>query len=152
MKLSGLKKSFLPIVISGIAMNSSPGIHTFLYNQSDEIEDAFVSKYVENTFSNNYTDLLARVRFNEYYKNWSTETMFASSPSTIMENRNFIEICKLGEQAVKPIAEKLREKPSHLVWAYNIIFGFKISDDPSTTISEASRLWLKYLKKQSIIE
>ena len=78
--------------------------------------------------------------------------MFASSPSAIMENRNFIEICRLGDQAMNLIAEKLKEKPSHLVWAYNIIFGFRISDNSSTTISEASRLWLKYLKRQSHIE
>ncbi len=153
MKLSEIKKSFIPIAISGITMNSNPGIHTFLYDQHDvAVEDSFISRYVENTSSNNYTQLLSKIQFNDYYKKWEREIRFASSPDEIVNNDNFIKICNLGESAIVFIAEKLKERPSYLVWAYNKIFGFKISDAPNTTISEASRLWLKHLKRQNIIE
>lgn len=89
----------------------------------------------------------SRTFFNDCLSHWKMETMFASSPEEIIGNEYFKAIVDMGTVAVPFIAEELKRKPSHLVWALNAIYGTKISDDPQTTISKACELWLERIAR-----
>lgn len=142
--------TLVPIVISGLTLSSNTDQQTFRYNDivdnNIKIEDKHTLNHLNMSQEGTYTSLLTKIKFKEYLENWNLNTMFISSPNQIIEDQNFLEIVKLGYSAIPFIMEELEEKPSFLVWALNTIFGFKISDDPNTTIIEASRMWLRYLK------
>jgi len=148
MKILNLK-DFLPLAVSTVAI--VPGFYnqTFKYSDFDQkdiqIMDEYTQNHLNSTLETSYTDLLVKVKFKNHLEKWKLKTRFLSSPNKIVENKDFQEIIKIGEPVVKFIVEELDEEPSYLVWALNIIYGFKISDDPSTTIPEASKKWIRYL-------
>jgi len=149
MKLLNLN-NLAPIVISSLAFTPNMNYQTFKYNDiadnNIKIEDKNTLNHLNIAQESTYTSLLTKIKFKEHLENWNLNTMFLSSPNQIIEDSDFKEIVKLGYSAVPFIIEELEEKPNFLVWALNLIFGYKISDDPSTTIVEASRMWLKFLK------
>ena len=63
------------------------------------------------------------------------------------EQRN--EIVYAKKEAVPYIVERIKEKPSNLMWALNLIYGKKISDKKSLTITEACKLWVEEIEKQT---
>jgi len=79
--------------------------------------------------------------------NWKEKTMFLSSTKSIIEDEDFQAIVAMGESAVSYIISEIENNPSTLVWALNLIFNKKITDNPYTTITEACKLWVKELKK-----
>jgi hypothetical protein len=85
--------------------------------------------------------------FDMHLKQWKEKTMFLSSTKSIIENEDFKTIVAMGKSAVPYIINEIENTPSALVWALNIIFNRKISDNPDTTITEACKLWVKELKK-----
>lgn len=64
----------------------------------------------------------------------------------IVNQDDFKGIVSMGYDAVPFILEVIDSKPSTLVWALNVIFNHKISDNPQTTVSKACKLWIKALK------
>ncbi len=81
------------------------------------------------------------VAFNELYDKWLNETMFCSSAIEIIENEHFQRIVKMKENAVPFILEKIRIKPSIIVWALYLIF--EMEDKNGLSIEEASKSWLE---------
>lgn len=143
-------KDFLPLAISGIAVAAFSQTETFKYNDfvqnNIEFRNEFTRNHLNRTAESTYSDLLIKYKFQNHLKQWKSKTRFISSPIKIVEDEDFKKIVKIGEPVVKFIIQELKEEPSYLVWALNIIYGFKISEDPSTTIPEASRMWIRYLK------
>jgi len=141
---------FFPLVISGLTIATSPMVQTFKYNDLDQnniqIKNENTQKHLNKTIESSYTDLLTKMKFIEHFEKWKNETKFLSSPNRIVENINFQEIIGIGAPVVKYIVEELHEEPSCLVWALNFIYGFKISDASTTTIREATKMWIRYLK------
>jgi len=142
-------KDFIPLAFSGLAVASTSQSETFKYNelvQNDmEFKDEITRNHLNSSSESTYSDLLLKYKFNEHLKKWKAKTRFVSSPNRIVDNEDFKKIVELGQPIVKYIVEELKEEPGYLVWALNMIYGFKISDDPSTTIPEASRLWVRFL-------
>ena len=68
----------------------------------------------------------------------------------IIEDINFQSILSLGEQVVPLILNNIEIEPSQLVWALNIITGRKISNNPTISITDSCKRWIKY-SKQNII-
>ena len=79
--------------------------------------------------------------------NWEKKTLFLSSTKAIIENADFQAIVAMGYSAVPFIIEEIDNKPSTLVWALNLIYNRKVTDNPNITIPEACKLWVKELKK-----
>ncbi|MFA5618580.1 MAG: hypothetical protein WDK95_17350 [Syntrophorhabdaceae bacterium] len=85
--------------------------------------------------------------FETHLMNWEKKTKFLSSVKSIIENEDFQAIVSMGYSAVPYIIEEIENKPSTLVWALNLIYDRKITNDPNTTISEACNLWIQEIKK-----
>jgi hypothetical protein len=111
------------------------------------IQDNSISDYYKSIESNFYDGILTRLKFEEHLRNWEKKTMFHSSISKIVGDRDFQSIVVMGLEAVPFILLNLEQKPSHLVWALNLIFNTKISKNPNITVTEACKLWIKKLTK-----
>jgi hypothetical protein len=85
-------------------------------------------------------------KFYNYLSEWENATMFFSNSDQIISEENFKNIVDMGTDAVPLIIDEIDKNPSTLVWALNLIYGEKISDNPHTTIPEACKLWVKKLK------
>lgn len=143
-----------PIILSaGLIISGTT--FPFLYNEKDlkeedpkaTVQNVETSRYINDLAYDAFDDsLLARIRFYEYYNKWEKKTMFYSFAKQIISDENFQGIIAMQEASVPFIIEELRKKPSFLVWALNIIYNTKISNNPNTTIESASKLWLKKLK------
>lgn len=84
--------------------------------------------------------------FYRHLKKWQEETMMLSSPTMIINNASFQKIISMGKVSVPYILQEIRKRPSCLVWALNIIYNRRITDNKHTTISEACKLWVKELE------
>lgn len=149
----------MPIII-GIGFSSSNSSHTdFNYSESDIINkktgfnlNALKSNlYNEFATQNNlFSKLYLESKFSEYYKNWKHQTQFMSNPVKIIENENFQFILELGTPVIPYILKTIKEEPSCLIWALNMITGIKISNSQQISISEACNLWVKWGAKKYI--
>lgn len=143
------KKGLIPLTIAtGLTLPSS-----IAYADVDQfsniisvISDARLAKYVKSVDNRYDNNILIRSKFHTYYNSWHAKTRFLSSAKAITEQIDFKNIVSLGLDAVPFILETIDTKPSTLVWALNMIFKEKISNDPNLTISEACNLWVKKLK------
>ena len=117
-------------------------VNTVLNNHeiSNYINDVDADKKVEHQIAQHFL-------FNRLVSQWKEETMFLSSAEAIIGNPNFQAIVNMGKNAVPYIVDEIRNEPSTLVWALNIIFDRKITDRPGTTVEEACRLWVRTLTK-----
>lgn len=86
-------------------------------------------------------------KFRIYLQRWKRDTMFMSSPSQIIENESFLSIISMGKAVVPYILYEINKQPSTLVWALNMIFQKKITNNPNATITDACKLWVKELSK-----
>lgn len=144
-------KGLIPMSLSGLILVASPAIQTFNYNDLKENNIQLVDnqalihlRSVDNeTF---YGAHIHRYKFYQAYYSWIENIRYVSSPFEVINEPNFNTIVGLGLSAVPFIAEELQKKPNYLVWALNQIFGFKISDNPDTTIPEACKSWVRYIK------
>ena len=105
-----------------------------------------IATYIKNNENQTFHNLQLRHYFNELVSNWKQNTMFSSSLQQIINDNNFQKIVAFKEQAVPLILLEIQNQPSMLVWALNIIYGTKISNDPQLTITEACKLWVKKLQ------
>lgn len=144
-----LIKGLKPITIGVIALNS-PCLYAD-YNSNSRIiindENSETIKFVQKSDLNDYYGLVIQNTFAEHLKKWKEETMGLSSVNRIISNQNFQWIVSNNELIVPLLVEEIDKTPSTLVWALNIIFGKKISNDPSLTIPEACKLWVKHLRR-----
>ncbi|GHT51880.1 hypothetical protein FACS189440_21370 [Bacteroidia bacterium] len=124
----------------------------FLYNDFNDASDVNsialnpkTNDYIKETNENVYTGLILRSNFEEYLAKWEKNTLFYSFSNQIIKDIYFQKIIAMGERVVPLIVEKIKQKPSTLVWALNIIYDTKISSKPETTIEKACKLWVKSL-------
>lgn len=143
-------KGLVPLAVVSLSAISNPVIQTFKYNDVEQnniqvIDDDALS-HLKSAQGIDYGNLISRFEFYQAFKKWNENVLFLSSPIQIVNDPNFKSIVKLGYSSVPFIIEELKKEPSYLVWALNQIFGFKISDNTYTTIPEACKAWLRYLK------
>jgi hypothetical protein len=147
-------KNLIPITISGLAVTITPVVQTFKYNDVEQNNIQLIDKDALNHLKTaqevNYGNLIYKFRFKKHFDTWINNIKFLSSPNQIIEDPNFKNIVDMGSFAVPFIMEQIEKEPSYLVWALNFIYGFKISDNSLTTIPEACKAWLKYLKSAQI--
>lgn len=105
------------------------------------------SKHIKSVDIKDLMYFSHKFRFQMHLLNWEQNTLFLSSPKDIIEDCDFQAIIEMGNSAVPYILENIENKPSTLVWALNIIYNRKITNNPNATISEACKLWVKELKK-----
>lgn len=140
----------VPLAVASFSAVSSPTVQTFKYNDVEQnniqLIDNNALSHLKSAQDVYYGSLIFRFRFYQAFERWNESVRFLSSPIQIVNDPDFKVIVNMGDTAVPYIIEELEKEPSYLVWALNQIFGFKISDNPSTTIPEARKAWLKYLK------
>lgn len=141
-----------PIVLAGAAIVGGANfLYTDMnqYSQIDTIaENRNTSSYLDLLDENNYSHIFINTLFKDLLRKWKEDTVYSSSAREIIENQNFQHIVSLGEPIVPLIISEIKERPSTLVWALNIIFKTKISEKPNTTIKDACKLWVKTLDKE----
>ena len=143
--ITGLKPLVLSAFVAGTAFN-------FAYNDIDmsshvnsEISNPNTSNYFSNANSDIYSNIALKQIFEDYYQKWERKTRIYSFSNQIIEEENFKKIIAMGKKATPFIIEKLNEEPSPLVWALNLIYNKKISNNPNTTIEQACKLWVESL-------
>lgn len=153
MQLKYIGKARPIILTAGLIISGTT--FPFLYNEDDSnreesipiIQNIDASNYINELAYNSFEDnLLSKIRFYEYFNKWEKKTKFYSFAKQIISDENFQSIINMQESAVPFIIEELEKKPSFLVWALNIIYNKKISNNPNLTIESASKLWIKELK------
>lgn len=105
------------------------------------------AEHFKRVDKNDYTYFSQKFRFEHHLMNWEKKTMFLSSTKSIIEDEDFQAIVSMGYAAVPFIIEEIENKPSVLVWALNLIYNKKITNNPNATITDACKLWVKHLKK-----
>lgn len=149
------KIGMIPLAIS-LSSNAMQVDATQLKFSEDDIKKSLIDidKHALNYFKTNTAEvskIYLKQRFVNYYKNWDIKTRYYSFADEIVSDVDFLNIVKMGNQAIPFILEEIKDKPSQLVWALNLITGSKISRSSSLTISEACRLWVKWGKSQKLI-
>ena len=145
--------SMMPILV-GLSVGYVDAKTELLFSESQLMEDnnmlqakaSILAQHQLNITSENFI----RVKFDEYYYKWLKNSSFISNPNYIIEDENFQNIIKMGATAVPLIINKISEKPSQLVWALNIITQIKLSQSPTTSISDACKLWIKWARQNNI--
>lgn len=148
-----VKSSFnlKPITLAAVSLFSASSI---AYSDIDAFSgfltvatNCTTLKYIESIETDNNSLFLQKLRFQNYLTNWQEKTMFSSSTKAIVEDEDFQAIVSMGLTAVPYIIENIETNPSTLVWALNLIFNRRITNDPNATISDACKLWVKELKR-----
>jgi len=114
-------------------------------NVNSVIVNPSTQDYIQETQDNAYADVILKSNFKEYLSKWEKNTQFYSFSNQIIRDSYFQKIVSMGEHIVPYIIDEIKNKPSTLVWALNIIYKKKISNNPRTTIDEACKLWVKKL-------
>jgi len=133
------------LMITGLVATTNMFMYYDIDNISNKLTNNNTCQYVTkiNTKENEYIAL--KLKFQEYLKRWKEKTMFMSSAISITNDEDFKKIVSMGQYAVPFILEEISDKPSTLVWALNFIYGRKISNNKSLTITEACKQWTKKL-------
>ena len=144
MQLNKIPSKAKVLTLATGLMMSTP---VFAYSDLDNVGNILSTRknveYVKRVSSVEEFDITQKFKFQIHLKAWEQRTMFSSSVTTIVNDKDFQSIVNMGFIAVPFIKEELERKPSVLVWALNFIYGTKISDKPNLTISEACKLWIK---------
>lgn len=144
--IPGAKPLTLTLAVAGGVAVSADS----LYNGIDDYSriEAVISndhtfKYIDTFKDTTLQDVALKLRFETALQGWKERTMFVSSARQIVTDKGFQEIVQMGEKAVPFIIQEIKETPSSLVWALNIIYQKKVSNRPQITITEACKLWVK---------
>jgi hypothetical protein len=153
MHLVSLSNKIRPITLSlGIGVLATTS--SFAYSDIDAFSGISsittnnrTSEYLNTVDRNDFGYLMQKLKFQNHLIKWQNGVAFLSSTKAIIENRDFQAIISMGVSVVPFIIEEIESKPSILVWALNLIYDHKITNDPCATITEACKLWAKELKK-----
>lgn len=153
MQLVNLSKALKPITLS-TALGVLPVAHAFSYSDIDFVSSISIntansktSEYIKTVDNKDFMVLMHKLKFQNHLAKWERAVIYLSSAKSIIENLNFQAIISMGHTAVPFIVEEIEKKPSILVWALNIIFDQKITNDQNATITDACKLWVKALKQ-----
>lgn len=147
---NNIKNGWKPITLAVGLMASSANLYADIdqFSQVNTVLNRNItSRYIQEFDNLSEIAMNERRKFYNYYNSWMEQTQFLSSVSDIIRHQDFQSIIAMGQKAVPYIIEEIKIKPSTLVWALNIIFQRKITDNPKATIDDACRLWVKALNK-----
>lgn len=116
-------------------------------NINTVVNNPIIASYIKHNEDQTFHNLQLKHYFNELVAGWKQNIMFSSSLRQIISDSNFQKIVALRGQAVPLILLEIQKQPSMLVWALNMIYDTKISNNPDLTITEACKLWVKKLQK-----
>lgn len=152
MQLMSLNKGLKPLTIAAGLLVSS---NMLMYADIDQYSDVTsvvtnhrAAEYIREVDNTEGMILIAKRNFNTYFHAWKEQTYFFSSVQDIIEQKDFKAIVAMGRKAVPFILDELEREPSNLVWALNLIYERKITNNPNVTISQACKLWINALKKK----
>jgi len=146
--ISGLK----PVTIAaGLLIGNA--FNALAYNDIDSfsnlnsiISNEYTSNHFKEVNANSYNDLVLRANFERHLLNWQKQTKILSSTKSIIQHPDFQAIVEMGVKVTPFIILEIEKKPSMLVWALNLIYNQKISNNQDIKIQEACKLWVKALK------
>lgn len=148
----GNTKNLIPITLaSGLFLTGSSFTYAdfstsnHLQIDNKTIVDKNISNYLEEVDNNDAAQYSSKLFFLSNITKWEKETMFLSSANSIIENKHFKAIIGMGDTAVPFILEEIDKEPSTLVWALNMIYKRKVSNNPNLTITQACKRWIKEL-------
>lgn len=85
-------------------------------------------------------------KFSADYELWKQETSLLSVNN--FNNKYFNSIVERGEESVPYIYERLKEGPSHLVYALELIYPDRVTYNKQViTLKRARKIWLKILQE-----
>ncbi|MBR2007119.1 MAG: hypothetical protein IKA01_03995 [Alistipes sp.] len=146
--IPGAKPLTLTLAVAGGVAISADSPYNILddYSRIEAvISNDHTFKYIDTFKDTTLQDVALKLRFDAALQGWKQRTVFVSSAKQIVTDRGFQEIVQMGEKAVPLIIQEIKETPSTLVWALNMIYQKKISHYPQITITEACKLWVKKL-------
>ena len=149
MQLTGLSNKIIPLTLAaGLAVNpffyADVDAHSGIVSSTNNNK---VFEYISSVDEGEVVAISNKLRFQFLLNSWQQQTKFSSSPDLIVQNEHFQSIVAMGKAAIPFIVDEISANPSTLVWALNIIFKKKISDNPRTTIPQACKLWVNQLTK-----
>jgi len=151
MQLVQLSNKLRPLTLAAGFLSSATA---FAYSDLDAYSGILTitsnnktSEYIKSVDKSDTGFFLQKFRFENHLMNWEKKTLFLSSTKAIIENEDFQAIVSMGYSSVPYIIEEIGNKPSTLVWALNLIYNRKITNNPNATISDACKLWIKEIKK-----
>jgi len=151
MQLVQLSNKLKPLTL---AVGLLSGASTFAYSDIDNHSGILTitsnnrtSEYIKSVDKSDGSLFFNKFKFKNHLMNWQKKTLFLSSTKAIVEDEDFQAIVAMGYSAVPYIIEEIDNKPSTLVWALNLIYNRKVTENPTATISDACKLWVKELKK-----
>jgi hypothetical protein len=130
--------AFTPTIFSYNDFNDNSIVNAITLNPQTQ-------KYLQESNENTYLGIILKNNFEKYLVQWKKNTQFYSISNQIVQDVYFQKIISMGESAVPLILNEIKNKPSTLVWALNIIYQKKITDKQNATIEEACKLWVKTL-------
>lgn len=153
MQLKRLYGTLKPLTITASLTIAGAGA-IFSYSDIDKyvevgniITNADTLRYLCASSSIDGLEVFDEMRYRQFKQAWEQNTMFMSSAQSIIEDANFMGIVAMGERAVPYIINDINETPSTLVWALNLIFKMKITENPNTSITDACKLWVKHFQQ-----
>lgn len=144
----------VPLAIS-LSSNAMDINSTELKFSENDIKERFIDVNLQrisylNDIRNESRNIYLKQKFQEFENSWTKKTRYFNFIDEIINDVDFQNIIKMGDSAIPFILESINEKPSHLVWALNIIKDSNISQN-KLTVSEACKAWVKWGKSSSII-
>ena len=151
MQLVQLSNKIKPLTL---AVGLLSATSTFAYSDIDNYSGILTmtsnnrtSEYIKSVDKRDGALFFNKFRFQNHLINWQKKTLFLSSPKAIVEDEDFKAIVTMGPAAVPYILEEIENKTSTLVWALNLIYNRKVTNNPNATITDACKLWVNELKK-----
>lgn len=155
MQLNLIKQGWKPV---SLALGLMAGGPQNMYADVDQysnintiINNHITSKYLAEVSDPAEAQISDKLLFDNLLASWSKHTRFLSSVEGIINQRDFQAIVAMGARAVPFIGASIEAQPSTLVWALNMIFNAKITNNPDITIQDACKLWVKELKRQRLM-
>jgi hypothetical protein len=98
-----------------------------------------------------FENVYFKEKFNSLLYSWKNKTIFQSSISKIIEDKNFTEILKMNKKELFPlIIDEIEKEPSVLVWALNIISGQSLEIKQRHTIEDVCKKWVSLYRQGKI--
>ena len=147
-----MSSAFIPITIAASSFLTQKSIISSGFDAYSNALSIMTSQHTAeylNSVDKSDTAIYPRqFKVEDYIKFFKEQTLLLSSPEMVVRNKYFQALVILGKEAVPYIVSDLEKEPSTLVWALNIIYNKKISNNSNITLVEASKLWVAELKNQ----
>lgn len=150
MQLAKFSNKFLPItIITGLWSQASLAYSDFNAHSSllASLTSTRTAEYMKSVDESDAAIYPEKFKINDIIARWKAETALLSSPDAIVSNHYFQLLVSMGQLAVPFILDDIKEEPSTLVWALNLIYKKKITYRKGVSIAEACKLWVAELKK-----